>query len=218
MKSKDEKELLKAQYENMVRRELDKKHFNTNVHGQFLWFLFSVVLTGAFFSWCSAANESYFPTLLRKNEVAMYIFCSTPLIIFFVYEFTVLKSAKNIRRKLDYEFDMNTVTWGKKFYKFIIMKTGYVQGPSFIENQKQIKEIMETHEDINFSRSDFANFLEMEYKKHKLDVSFDFYTNLATCILLDYEIKGSLIHETDNRYTFIVKDNPEIQIMAIDFL
>lgn len=99
MSIKEDKELLKVQYELMVRQEMDKQIFNTNVHHKLLGFICSTLLTGLFFAWCSAGDTSYLPTLLKNNQIARMIVIMLPNIVYLCYMVAIVISAYNRRKK-----------------------------------------------------------------------------------------------------------------------
>ena len=217
MSSEGEKELLKVQYEILIRQELNKD-FNTKVHYKFIKFFVSTILMGAFFAWCSAGDTSYFPKLLRENEMVSNIVTFIPQLVWVIYSICIIISTNNVSKKIEYKFGMSKLKWMEKFKKYIILKIGYEQSDDFQKNIENMKRIIKNHEDINFTEDDFADYLEKEYKTYKLDISVDFYNNLAKFILLDNEMKGTLVHNGYDRYVFIVKDNTEIMSIFSAFM
>lgn len=208
-----DKETKKVQYELMVKQELSKITFNINVHKEVLKVFLSTIVSGFFFTWCSSSEESFLPVFIKENQWAMIIICSLPIIIALIYETSLVMSARNIRRKIDFEMEMSYVYWKKIYQKFILDKIGYKKDDNITKNLNEAKRLYKNQEDIYFFEDEFSDYLYKYYLKYHLDVSYDFYKNLAKVILLENEINGTLISEENDRYTFIVKDNIEFLLM-----
>lgn len=216
MSPNNEKELLKAQYETLVRVALANQKENKVPYKTFISFVGSFLLS-CFFTWCSSGDTSYFPTLFSENTTVRMIVCFLPFIFFTLYEFFVLISVKRIKKKLNFEYDMCMSSWRKRFREFILQKIGYEPDINITNNLNSIREKMKTHEDVVFCASDFEDFLRDYYKKYKFDVYYDFYKHLAKVILLENEINGTLIYDK-GEYTFVVKDNSEVLLMSASYL
>lgn len=214
MSSNSNKEALKIQYETMVRQEISKVNFNISIHKEVLKVLFSTVLSGFFFAWCSSSSESFLATIISENKWAMILICSLPVIFIMLYEISLVFSARNIRKKLDFEMEMSSVYWRKIYQGFILDKVGFKREDNIIKNIDEAKKLYKNHGDIHFFEDEFSDYLYKYYLKYCLDFSFDFYKNLAKVILLENEINGTLIKEENGRYTFIVKDNLEFLMMS----
>lgn len=214
MSTNEDKEAMKVQYESMVRQELSKVNFNINVHKEVIKGILTTIVSGFFFAWCSSSDESFWPVLVRENEWAKIAIYSLPTILFVIYEISIVISTYNRWKKIDFEAEMSSVYWRKIYQKFILDKIGYQKDENIIKNLDKAKQLYKNHEDIHFFEDEFSDYLYKYYDKYKIDVSFDFYKNLAKVILLENEIRGTLINEENGRYTFIVKDNTELFAMA----
>lgn len=211
-----EKEILKTQYETMIRVALENQNENTSLYKKYVAFVGSFLLS-CFFTWCSSGDTSFFPKLFSENMTVRYIVCFLPFIFIMIYEVSIVISVKRITKRIDSEYEMCMSSWRKRLREFILIKVGYEPDIDFAKNMNSIKEKMKKHEDIIFDEITFADYLKKYYEKYKFNVYYDFYYHLARVILLENEINGTLIFDK-GRYTFPVKDNSELLIMSTECL
>lgn len=208
-----DKEFLRVQYELLVRLELNKVKFNINKHIDVMKAILSTVVAGFFFAWCSSSEESFLQVSIRENEwIRIVIFC-LPVFFALLYDGAIVIAAINRRKRIDFDAEMTYVCWRKIYQKFILGKIGCKKGENIVQNMTIAKKTFKNHKDVCFYQDEFSDYLQEYYLKYRLDLSFDFYKNLAKVILLDNEINGTLISEEKGRYVFVVKDNIEFITM-----
>lgn len=204
-----DKEFLRVQYELLVRLELNKVKFNINIHIEVMKAILSTVVAGFFFAWCSSSEESFLQVSIRENEWVRIVICCLPVFFALLYDIAIVIAAINRRKRIDFDAEMTSVYWRKIYKKFVLGKIGCKKGENYVQNMTVAKKIFKNHEDVCFYEDEFSDYLQEYYLKYRLDLSFEFYKNLAKVILLENEINGTLISEETGRYVFVVKDNIE---------
>lgn len=212
--NKVRKELEKLRCEILVRQEINNIKFNTDMHKKVISFIFFNIILNFFFAWCSSSEESNLPQYISSHEWAKAFIVLFPSIVLSIFLFAIVLTTKNMMKKVNFQSEMTNFHWNKKYQWFILEKIGFKAQDTFKETADEINKIYREASDIEFYEDEFERYISESYKKYKMDVSFDFYKNLARAILLENELKGSLISEGD-KYTFIPKDNPEFSCMAI---
>lgn len=211
--NKLEKELEKIRCEMLVRQEISNIKFNTDIHKKVMSFVVLNIFLSFFFAWCSSSDTSNLPQYVSSHEWAKIVIAFFPHILWIIFGVALVWTAKNRRKKVEFKSSMTKFSWDKKYQRFILKKMGFETYDSFSENMDEMKRMYDTAPDVEFYEDEFEKYIEESYKKFEIDVSFDFYKNLAKFILLENELKKSLISEGD-KYTFIPKDNPEFLVMA----
>ena len=175
-------------------------------------FLITVILVGLFFSICSSSDESYLPVFLKWHRYAILI-----IITIFIASFGAIcyVNCKNLSKEHSFMLEFNDVFLKYKFGKYLLIKLNVNYNQSLEKTIKELKQLMESEQDVIIKVNDFESFLIRECEHWKLNVSLDFYKNLAMTILLTRVIDGSLI-ENNGDYVFILKHNDDLLLTNLN--
>ncbi len=89
-------------------------------------------------------------------------------------------------KKISFQDEMTDRCWNKRYQIFILERIGIKFDTDVIKNLDNIQKIYRDAQDVVFWESEFEKFLRESYKKFEMEVSFDFYRNLAN----DADITG----------------------------
>ena len=214
MNNKKLNEILRNQYKAAVMDDLKRIDFKTDTMKRYIMFITTVIIPGLFFAMCSAGDTSYLPTILNKHPIII-------LIALAIYEIVsviiIVRCFKNISKEHVIMKEFTDPFLKRKYGKYLLKILGVdcTKGKDFIINE--IKQLMKSKKDQKISINEFETFLLHECEHWKLNVSPEFYKNLAKTIILTRVIDGTLIEDKED-YIFILENNEDLFLSNIDYI
>ncbi|WP_022770406.1 hypothetical protein [Butyrivibrio sp. NC2007] len=204
--------------ELLVRYELSNIHYDTKVYKKAFEFIFITIILGALWVWCSSSPESNVFVFLSEHQMVrnVLMFCS-PIILYGIWGWSIVRSSQNIRKSIDLESKMDPLNLRKVLEKYIIGKLEIDPDQDLDTKMKYVDDLLENDKCIVIDESTLSSYLSKEcFPQYVKEVSVRFWYNLAKMILLSAVLESWLLVEGEHDYKFSTKDNARLRIMVVN--
>lgn len=204
----------KNKYELLINIDLKNIDLNCDIHKKARSFIYSVIVIGIFFCWCSSAQDSSNMYMVLKEKFPEYnpdtvilIILSQILVIPIIFHAI---SANRITKKIKIQSLLFKSKQNEIFKAFVVEKL-HEKEVDFSENiSNNFKIIKSDIGEIRFQENEFEKYINKHLQEYKYNFPIAFETNYTKLILLTQCLEEILIQEEYNynsRYALIIKDN-----------